>query len=103
VIRLDDLEGLFQPEQFYDFMILLLHSALVRPHLDHCVQHSGLPSSKKRDLLGGVQWRATKVIKGLRHLPHEERLSNLDLFCLEKRRLRGDLINVYKYLKGHGR
>ena len=39
------------------------------------------------------------MIKGLEHLSYEERLSDLDLLGLEKRILREDLINVYKYLR----
>ncbi|KAK7108399.1 hypothetical protein V1264_016145 [Littorina saxatilis] len=81
-------------------VFLQLYKSLVRPILEygHAVwqpQHKTLCQEVER-----VQRRATKLISSLKDKPYSERLATLKLPCLEHRRKRGDMIEVYKYLHG---
>ncbi len=81
-------------------VILPLDTCLVRPHLEYAVQFWAPYHAKDIAKPESVQRKDTKIITFLRNKAYEERLARLNLFSLEKRRLRGKITKCFKILKG---
>ena len=81
-------------------IVLKLYKSLVRPHLEYAIQAWRPHLQRDMNAIEKIQRRATRMIVSLRDLPYEVRLSRLKLTTLETRRLRGDLIEAFKIMKG---
>ena len=82
-------------------LIVPLYKAIVRPHLEYCIQAWRPYHRNDIDTLDKIRRRATKLISGLRDLSYEERLKECGLTTLETRRLREDQIEVFKIRNGY--
>jgi len=82
--------------------VLQLYESLVRPHLEYCVQCWNPYYRKDIQLIQKAQWRATstRMIDSLKKYSYHKRLQRLQLTALERRRVRGDLIEVYTIMNG---
>ncbi len=79
-------------------IFLKMYKGLVRPHLEYAIQvwHPYLKKDIKK--IESVQRRATSQINNLKNLDYTQRLKRLKLPTLIYRRMRGDMIEVYKIL-----
>ena len=82
-------------------LIVPLYKAIVRPHLEYCIQAWRPYRKKDIDKLERIQRRANKMIPELRDLSYEIHLLQCGLTSLETRRLRGDQIEVFKIVNGY--
>ena len=77
-----------------------LYKSLVRSHLDFASPIWSPMSMKLVEQIESVQRRATKQIPGMRDLTYAERLRKLKLPTLSYRRIRGDMIEIFKIVTG---
>ena len=77
-----------------------MYRSLVRPHLEYCVQFWSPQFRKDIDAIERVQHRVTQLIPSFARLSYEERLKETGLYSLERRRFRGDMIEMFKIMKG---
>jgi len=77
-----------------------LYKTLVRAHVEYCVSAWSPYYKKDKELLEKVQRRFSKMINNMEGLSYEERLRRLNLWTLEERRNRQDLMKVFKISQG---
>ena len=82
-------------------LIVPLYKAIVRPHLEYCIQAWNPHLRKDIDMLEKIQRRATKLIPGLRDLRYEERLKECGMTTPRNAKIKGDQIEVFKILNGY--
>jgi ribonucleases P/MRP protein subunit RPP40 len=82
------------------FILLQLYKSFVRPHLEYCVSAWSPHYAKDKELIERVQHRFTRLFPSLLSLNYEQRLAELQLWSLEERRNRADLIEVFKMVRG---
>ena len=80
--------------------VLTLYNSMVRPLLEYAAQFWSPNMQADIKRLERVQERATKLVPSIRFKGYQRRLRDLKLFTLEQRRLRGQLIETFKYLRG---
>lgn len=80
--------------------IITLYKALVRPHLEFANQVWAPYLKKHVNSIENVQRRMTRLLPGMKDLSYPERLRKVKLPTLGYRRLRGDMIELYKIVKG---
>ena len=81
-------------------VLLQLYKVLVRPHQEYCEQFWSPYLRKDAISLEAVQRRFTRMIPGMEALFYKVRLKRLELYSLELRRMRDDLIQTYRILMG---
>ena len=79
-------------------MFLTLYKTLVRPHIEYATVLWSPLYKKDRIIIENVQRRATRLVRSRNNLSCPERLRKLGLPALEYRRLRADIVQVYKIL-----
>lgn len=77
-------------------VITKLYNSYVRPHIEYCGPSWSPYYAQDLDILERVQRRGTKLIPGIRELEYEDRFRELDMFSVNRRFLRGDMIYMYK-------